>query len=167
VPKLFVDADPGAILVGAQREFCRSWPNQTEVRVRGNHFLQEDSPDEIGRAVADWLAARSPSRTRGVRNQNTRARTPVAEPSSATRGAQRCGLARRDRRERGPRERHRGELTELDADVEAEQRRREARGGQLHLREHTGEAEAVHEPEHERHAARSRAGRARRASRAK
>ena len=55
VPKLFVDADPGAILIGAQREFCRSWPNQTEVRVRGNHFLQEDSPDEIGRAIASWL----------------------------------------------------------------------------------------------------------------
>ena len=55
VPKLFVDADPGAILCGAQREFCRSWPNQTEVRVRGNHFLQEDSPDEIGRAIAEWL----------------------------------------------------------------------------------------------------------------
>ena len=55
VPKLFVDADPGAILVGAQREFCRSWPNQREVQVRGSHFIQEDSPDEIGRAVADWL----------------------------------------------------------------------------------------------------------------
>jgi len=55
VPKLFIDADPGAILIGAQREFCRSWPNQREVRVRGSHFLQEDSPDEIGRAVADWL----------------------------------------------------------------------------------------------------------------
>lgn len=56
VPKLFVDADPGAILVGEQREFCRSWPNQTEVTVRGNHFLQEDSPDEIGRAIATWRA---------------------------------------------------------------------------------------------------------------
>ncbi len=55
VPKLFIDADPGAILIGAQREFCRSWPNQREVRVRGSHFLQEDSPDEIGRAIADWL----------------------------------------------------------------------------------------------------------------
>jgi haloalkane dehalogenase len=55
VPKLFVNAEPGAILVGAQREFCRSWPNQAEVTVAGNHFLQEDSPDEIGRAVADWL----------------------------------------------------------------------------------------------------------------
>jgi len=56
VPKLFINADPGAILIGAQREFCRRWPNQTEVAVRGNHFLQEDSPDEIGRAIADWLA---------------------------------------------------------------------------------------------------------------
>jgi len=55
VPKLFVDADPGAILIGAQREFCRRFPNQTEVTVRGNHFLQEDSPDEIGRAIAQWL----------------------------------------------------------------------------------------------------------------
>jgi haloalkane dehalogenase len=57
VPKLFVNADPGAILVGEQREFCRRFPNQTEVTVRGNHFVQEDSPDEIGRAIAGWLAA--------------------------------------------------------------------------------------------------------------
>ncbi len=55
LPKLFVNADPGAILVGPQREFCRTWPNQTEVTVAGNHFLQEDSPHEIGRAIADWL----------------------------------------------------------------------------------------------------------------
>ena len=55
VPKLFVNAEPGAILIGAQREFCRAWPNQQEVTVAGNHFLQEDSPDEIGRAVADWV----------------------------------------------------------------------------------------------------------------
>jgi haloalkane dehalogenase len=54
VPKLFVNAEPGAILVGAQREFCRSWPNQSEVTVSGSHFIQEDSPDEIGRALADW-----------------------------------------------------------------------------------------------------------------
>ena len=54
VPKLFVNAEPGAILRGAPREFCRTWPNQTEVTVKGSHFLQEDSPDEIGRAVADW-----------------------------------------------------------------------------------------------------------------
>jgi len=54
VPKLFVNADPGAILTGDQREFCRSWPNQAEVTVRGNHFLQEDSPVEIASAIADW-----------------------------------------------------------------------------------------------------------------
>jgi len=56
VPKLFINADPGAILVGAQREFCRSWRNQTEVTVPGNHFLQEDSPDAIGAAISAWLA---------------------------------------------------------------------------------------------------------------
>ena len=55
VPKLFVNAEPGAILIGPQREFCRSWPNQTEVTVKGSHFIQEDSPHEIGQAVADWL----------------------------------------------------------------------------------------------------------------
>ena len=58
VPKLFVNAEPGAILSGAQREFCRTWPNQTEVTVRGSHFIQEDSPDEIGAALASWLGAR-------------------------------------------------------------------------------------------------------------
>jgi len=57
VPKLFINAEPGSILVGAQREFCRTWPNQKEVSVKGLHFIQEDSPDEIGRAVADWVAA--------------------------------------------------------------------------------------------------------------
>lgn len=55
LPKLFINAEPGAILGGAQREFCRSWPNQTEVTVKGTHFIQEDSPDDIGSAVADWL----------------------------------------------------------------------------------------------------------------
>jgi haloalkane dehalogenase len=55
VPKLFVNADPGAILTGRQREFCRSWPNQTEVTVKGSHFLQEDSPGQIGSAVADFV----------------------------------------------------------------------------------------------------------------
>jgi haloalkane dehalogenase len=57
VPKLFVNADPGAILTGPQREFCRSWPNQREVTVRGTHFIQEDSPNEIGAALADWFAS--------------------------------------------------------------------------------------------------------------
>ena len=55
VPKLFVNAEPGAILTGEPREFCRSWSNQREVTVKGSHFIQEDSPDEIGQAVADWL----------------------------------------------------------------------------------------------------------------
>jgi haloalkane dehalogenase len=55
VPKLFINADPGSILVGRQRELCRAWPNQTEVTVKGRHFLQEDSPDEIGQAVADFV----------------------------------------------------------------------------------------------------------------
>ena len=55
IPKLFINAEPGSILVGKQREFCRSWPNQTEVTVKGLHFLQEDSPKEIGQAVAAWL----------------------------------------------------------------------------------------------------------------
>lgn len=55
VPKLFINADPGSILTGPQREFCRSWPNQTEVTVKGTHFVQEDSPDEIGRAIAEFV----------------------------------------------------------------------------------------------------------------
>jgi haloalkane dehalogenase len=54
VPKLFVNAEPGAILRGEAREFCRSWPNQTEVTVAGSHFIQEDSPDDVGLAIAEW-----------------------------------------------------------------------------------------------------------------
>jgi haloalkane dehalogenase len=56
VPKLFVNAEPGSILVGPQREFCRSWPNQQEVTVPGLHFIQEDSGAAIGQAVANWLS---------------------------------------------------------------------------------------------------------------
>ena len=56
-PKLFINADPGSILVGPQREFCRSWPNQTEVTVPGLHFVQEDSSDAIGKAVADFIGS--------------------------------------------------------------------------------------------------------------
>jgi haloalkane dehalogenase len=55
VPKLFVNAKPGAILRGELRERCRRWPNQQEVEVAGSHFIQEDSPHEIGQAVARWL----------------------------------------------------------------------------------------------------------------
>ena len=54
LPKLFISGDPGAILAGAQREFCRTWPNQREVTVAGLHFLPEDSPNEIGQAIAEW-----------------------------------------------------------------------------------------------------------------
>jgi haloalkane dehalogenase len=59
IPKLFVNAEPGAILIGVPREFCRSWKNQTEVTVSGSHFIQEDSGPAIGRAVADWMEANS------------------------------------------------------------------------------------------------------------
>ncbi len=55
LPKLFVNADPGSILVGRQREVCRAWPNQTEITVAGLHFIQEDSPAEIGAAVAGFV----------------------------------------------------------------------------------------------------------------
>jgi haloalkane dehalogenase len=56
VPKLFVNAEPGAILArGHARQLVRSWPNQTEVTVSGIHFIQEDSPHEIGTAVADFV----------------------------------------------------------------------------------------------------------------
>lgn len=54
IPKLFINAEPGSILVGAQREFCRGWRNQVEVTVPGLHFIQEDSPHEIGEAIAAW-----------------------------------------------------------------------------------------------------------------
>lgn len=54
VPKLFVNAEPGSILRGRPREFCRTWKNQAEVTVRGNHFIQEDSPNEIGAAILAW-----------------------------------------------------------------------------------------------------------------
>ena len=56
LPKLFINADPGAILIGKQREFCRSWPNQEEVTVKGTHFIQEDSPDEIGKAISSFVS---------------------------------------------------------------------------------------------------------------
>ena len=54
IPKLFINAEPGAITTGKIREFCRSWKNQTEVTVKGKHFVQEDSPDEIGKAISTW-----------------------------------------------------------------------------------------------------------------
>ena len=54
IPKLFINADPGSILTGKQREFCRNWNNQQELTVKGNHFIQEDSPKEIGEAISNW-----------------------------------------------------------------------------------------------------------------
>jgi haloalkane dehalogenase len=56
IPKLFINADPGGFLIGAQREFCRAWPNQQEITVKGAHFLQEDSPGEVGDAIARFVA---------------------------------------------------------------------------------------------------------------
>jgi haloalkane dehalogenase len=56
LPKLFINAEPGSAISGERREFCRTWRNQTEVTVAGLHFIQEDSPDEIGRAIADWYS---------------------------------------------------------------------------------------------------------------
>jgi haloalkane dehalogenase len=57
VPKLFINGEPGALIRGRVRDFVRSWPNQTEVSVPGSHFIQEDSPDEIGAAVASFVRA--------------------------------------------------------------------------------------------------------------
>ena len=56
VPKLFINGDPAGFLIGAQREFCRTWPNQQEITVKGAHFLQEDSPTEVGEATARFIA---------------------------------------------------------------------------------------------------------------
>lgn len=57
VPKLFINADPGSILTGPQREWVRTWPHQQEVTVSGVHFVQEDSADAIGQAIAEWYAS--------------------------------------------------------------------------------------------------------------
>lgn len=57
IPKLFINADPGSILIGEQREFARTWKNQTEITVNGNHFIQEDSSEEIGSALRDFVKA--------------------------------------------------------------------------------------------------------------
>jgi len=59
VPKLFVEAVPGAILIGAVAEFCRGWKNQWETTERGSHFIQEDAGPAIGQAIARWMQANS------------------------------------------------------------------------------------------------------------
>ena len=53
-PKLFIQTDPGT-MSASEREFCSTWPAQTEVTVRGRHYPQEDSPDEVGQALANWI----------------------------------------------------------------------------------------------------------------
>jgi len=55
IPKLFINAHPGAAISGEIETFCRSWPNQTEIEVSGLHFIQEDSPDAIGQAIQAWI----------------------------------------------------------------------------------------------------------------
>jgi haloalkane dehalogenase len=56
IPKLFIDAEPAGFLIGAQREFCRAWPNQETVLVKAAHFLQEEAPDEVGQATARFVS---------------------------------------------------------------------------------------------------------------
>jgi haloalkane dehalogenase len=56
IPKLFIDAEPAGFLIGAQREFCRAWPNQERVVVKGAHFLQEEAPEEVGEAIARFVS---------------------------------------------------------------------------------------------------------------
>jgi haloalkane dehalogenase len=57
IPKLLITGDPGAIIRGRTLEFCRTWPNQQELTVKGAHFLQEDSPHEIGVALRNFVVS--------------------------------------------------------------------------------------------------------------
>ncbi len=59
IPKLFINAEPGSILTGDQRKFVRTWPNTKEITVKGYHFIQEHSPNEIGEAIKDFLSSLS------------------------------------------------------------------------------------------------------------
>src|SRR3546814_4198985 len=61
IPKLFINAEPGSLTTGRIRDFCRTWPNQTEITVAGAHFIQEDSPDEIGAAIAAFVRRLRPA----------------------------------------------------------------------------------------------------------
>ncbi|HEX4134093.1 MAG TPA: hypothetical protein VHY84_05680 [Bryobacteraceae bacterium] len=56
IAKLFVDAEPAGFLIGAQRDFCRAWPNRETVTVKGAHFLMEESPAEVGEAIARFVS---------------------------------------------------------------------------------------------------------------
>jgi len=62
-PKLFINAEPGSMLTGPSRDFCRRFPNQQEITVSGLHFIQEDCPDEIGAALARFISANRPKRS--------------------------------------------------------------------------------------------------------
>ena len=62
VPKLFINAEPGALITGRAREYCRAWPNQRETTVKGIHYVQEDSPDEIGLALRTFIKGLRDSR---------------------------------------------------------------------------------------------------------
>jgi haloalkane dehalogenase len=73
IPKLFINAEPAAILSGAQREFCRAWPNQQELTVKGAHFLQEDSPNEVGDAIARFVAKVHAGQIRKEQTQDKKA----------------------------------------------------------------------------------------------
>ena len=68
-PKLFINGDPGAIIFGNVRDYCRTWKNQDEVTVRGRHHLQEDSPREIGRAIVSWLASIENRKSQAMANR--------------------------------------------------------------------------------------------------
>jgi haloalkane dehalogenase len=57
LPKLFINAEPGSLLIGRSRDFCRRFPNQKEITVKGLHFIQEDCPGEIGEALASFVRA--------------------------------------------------------------------------------------------------------------
>ena len=57
IPKLFINAEPGSILIGDQREYVRSWKNIKEVSVKGNHFIQEHSADEIGISIKEFISS--------------------------------------------------------------------------------------------------------------
>jgi haloalkane dehalogenase len=63
IPKLFINADPGAVLTGRLREYCRSWKNQTEATVPGRHFIQEDSGATIGKLIGAWMQTHVPKPT--------------------------------------------------------------------------------------------------------
>merc|ERR1712013_657301 len=59
IPKLLVAAEPGLLLVGPYLDYARTFPCQTEVTVAGRHYIQEDSPAEIAKAIEDWVSAMS------------------------------------------------------------------------------------------------------------